>query len=239
MLLGEDGLARLSSARVAVVGAGGVGAYAAEMLARAGVGHIGIVDSDTVSESNINRQLLALRSTVGLAKVDVLRERILDINPAADVSVVREFLSEDNVGAIIERLFGPREGWDGELLCVIDAIDTLSPKVALAQYCVINGIPLVSSMGSGGKTDATQVRVVDISKTYECPLARMMRSRLRKLGIEKGIQAVFSPEIPDKTGMVIEETRNKKSQVGSISYLPAVFGCVCAQAAIRRIAGIG
>ena len=228
MLLGQDAAARLAAARVAVVGVGGVGAAAAEMLARAGVGHLLLIDSDVVSVTNINRQLIALSSTVGQSKCQVLKSRLEDINPDIDVKVLDSFLSEENVSDLI-----PASSTDW----VVDAIDTLSPKVALAQYCLSNSLPLVSSMGSGGKLDATQVRIADIGKTYECPLARMMRKRLRKLGIEKGYLAVFSPEIPDKEGMVIEETRNKKSQVGTISYMPAVFGCVCAQAVIRSIVG--
>jgi len=228
MLLGEDGLRRLAAARVLVVGVGGVGAAAAEMLVRAGIGHLTIVDCDVVSVSNINRQVLALRSTVGRPKCSVLSERLLDINPDLDLSLKETFLAEDNVSEIMSGV-----SWD----YVVDAIDTLSPKIALAQYCLANSVPLVSSMGSGGKMDATQVRVADIGKTYECPLARMMRKRLHKLGIDNGFNAVFSPEIPDKSGMVIEESRNKKSQVGTISYLPAVFGCVCAQTVIRHIVG--
>jgi len=228
MLLGAAGLEKLRGALVAVVGLGGVGAAAAEMLVRAGVGRLVIIDSDVLSETNINRQVIAFRSTVGLSKCEVLRARLLDINPEAEVVTVPEFISESN----IPEVFGPyRPDF------VVDAIDTLSPKIALAQYCLAGGIPLVSSMGSGGKYDATQVRIADIGKTYECPLARMMRKRLHKLGIDKGFLAVFSPEIPDKEGMVIEETRNKKSQVGTISYLPAVFGCVCAQAVITGIVG--
>ena len=228
MLIGTEGLAKLAASKVVVVGVGGVGAVAAEMIVRAGVGSIVLIDSDTVSESNLNRQVIALRSTVGQSKCRVLEARLLDINPALKVSVVEAFLAEDNVADLV--------GVDASY--VVDAIDTLSPKIALAQHCLRSGIPLVSSMGSGAKSDATQVRIVDVGKTYECPLARMMRKRLHKLGIDKGFLAVFSPELPDKRGMVIEETRNKKSQVGTISYLPAVFGCVCAQAVLRDIAGI-
>ena len=228
MLIGAEGLAKLAASKVVVVGVGGVGAVAAEMIVRAGVGRIVLIDSDTVSESNLNRQVIALRSTVGQSKCRVLEARLRDINPDLEVSVVEEFLAEDNVAELV--------GVDASY--VVDAIDTLSPKIALAQHCLRSGVPLVSSMGSGAKSDATQVRIVDIGKTYECPLARMMRKRLHKLGIDKGFLAVFSPELPDKRGMVIEETRNKKSQVGTISYLPAVFGCVCAQAVVRHIAGI-
>lgn len=228
MLIGTEGLAKLAASKVVVVGVGGVGAVAAEMIVRAGVGRVVLIDSDTVSESNLNRQVIALRSTVGQSKCRVLEARLRDINPDLEVSVAEEFLAEDNVAELV--------GVDASY--VVDAIDTLSPKIALAQHCLRSGVPLVSSMGSGAKSDATQVRIVDIGKTYECPLARMMRKRLHKLGIDKGFLAVFSPELPDKRGMVIEETRNKKSQVGTISYLPAVFGCVCAQAVVRHIAGI-
>lgn len=222
MLLGEEAMHKLADASVTVVGAGGVGGYASEMLARAGVGHITVIDNDEVGNTNINRQLLALHSTVGRPKVEVLRERLLDINPELDIRIVREYIHEDNM------VIGPAD-------FVVDAIDTLSPKIALIQHCLKNGIPLVSSMGSGAKMDATAVRIADISKTYQCPLAHMLRKRLHKLGIHDGFLAVFSAELPHRESLVIEESRNKKSQVGTISYLPAVFGCVCAQAAIEHI----
>lgn len=222
MLLGEDAMSRLARARVTVVGAGGVGAYAAEMLVRAGIGHITVIDNDTVGVTNMNRQLVALHSTIGMDKVEVLRSRLLDINPELDFKAVREYVCENNM--VI-----------GHPDFVVDAIDTLSPKIALIQYCMRNSIPLVSSMGSGAKMDATAVRVADISKTYQCPLAHMLRKRLHKLGIREGFAAVFSAEMPRKESIVMEESRNKKSQVGTISYLPAVFGCVCAQATIEGI----
>lgn len=225
MLLGSDSLQHLCNSRVAVVGCGGVGAYAAEMLARAGVGRILLLDSDCVGESNINRQLIALHSTVGCPKVEVLAERLRDINPDLELTLVGEYLNEGNVGELLA----------GKVDCVVDAIDTLSPKIALIQYCLGSGIPLVSSMGSGAKMDATRVRIADISKTRMCPLAHMLRKRLHKLGIHEGFQAVFSEEEPIRTSMVIEESENKKSQVGTISYLPAVFGCVCAQAVIQLL----
>lgn len=228
MILGEDGLARLHSAKVVLAGIGGVGAFAAEMLVRAGVGHILLIDSDEVSESNINRQLLALHSTIGRKKTDVLRERLADINPALDVSVVAEYLTENNIKDIIAPLAPD---------CVIDAIDTLSPKVALIQCCLSAGIPLVSSMGSGAKLDVTKIRIADISKTRECPLAHMLRKRLHKLGVREGFTAVYSEEKPMREAISEEESRNKKSQTGTISYLPAVFGCACAQASIQILLG--
>lgn len=226
MLIGEDGVIRLSRATVVVVGIGGVGAYAAEMVVRAGVGCIVLVDSDTVSESNLNRQLVALHSTVGRPKCDVLKERLTDINPELVCSVVEDYLYEENVAALLDGL---------QPDCIIDAIDTLSPKIALIQYCLSHDITLVSSMGSGAKMDVTKVRIADISATRMCPLAHMLRKRLHKLGITEGFTAVYSEEVPMKDTTVLEESRNKKSQVGSISYLPAVFGCACAQAAIQGI----
>lgn len=229
MILGKDGLERLSSSRIAVVGLGGVGAYAAEMLVRAGLGHIVLIDNDCVGLSNINRQLPALHSTVGRKKADVLKERFLDINPDIDIQVCYDYVNEDYL-----KEDNPLSGSD----VVIDAIDTLSPKVALIQYCLEKGMHLVSSMGSGAKLDATSVRIADISQTFQCPLAHMLRKRLHKLGITEGFDAVFSIEIPRRESMQIEESRNKKSQVGTISYLPAVFGCVCAQAALKYVTGI-
>jgi len=225
MLVGQEGLSKLAAASVTVVGVGGVGAAAAEMLVRAGVGHLTIIDSDRFSETNINRQLPALHSTVGQPKVDVVRNRLLDINPNLDIATVGSFISEENMCI-------------GRTDYVVDAIDTLSPKIALIQHCLKNGIPLVSSMGSGAKTDVTKVRIADISKTKMCPLAHMLRKRLHKLGIMSGFLAVYSEEAPRRDSVVIEESRNKKSQVGTISYLPTVFGCACAQAVISGIVGI-
>lgn len=229
MLLGSDALDALAASRVAVVGLGGVGAMATEMLARAGVGHLVLVDADTVSESNINRQLPALRSTVGRDKCDVVKDRLLDINPDIEVQTIKEFLCEENIPQLLGGL---------ELDCVVDCIDTLSPKIALVQHCLGRGVKLVSSMGSGAKTDATRVRVDDISRTIQCPLARMLRKRLHKLGITTGFTAVYSTERPSHDAMVIEETRNKKAQTGTVSYLPAVFGCVCAQAALSCLVNV-
>lgn len=226
MIVGEEGLKRLSDSRVAVIGVGGVGGYAAEMVVRAGVGHLIILDSDDVSVTNKNRQLLALDSTVGRPKCDVLRERLLDINPDLDITVMKEYLEADAVEAALG-------GFRIDFL--VDAIDTLSPKMALIKYCMDRHIPLVSSMGAGAKTDATKVRLADISKSFNCPLASVVRKRLRRMGIKKGFQAVFSEELPKNEAIVECDDRNRKSLVGSISYIPAVFGCVCAQAALRHL----
>ena len=229
MLLGAAALERLAAARVVVVGLGGVGAMAAEMLVRAGVGEMVIVDADTVGLTNINRQIPALHSTVGRSKCAVMSERLMDINPSLKLRRVEEFLDEKGIPEVLDGI---------EPDCVVDAIDTLSPKIALIQYCLRRGLFLVSSMGSGSKLDATRVRVADISQTFQCPLAHMLRKRLHKLGVTSGFLAVFSTERPDRTSVVLEESRNKKSQTGTISYLPAVFGCVCAQAVVQHLASV-
>ena len=242
MLVGEDGISRLSSARVAVIGVGGVGGYAAEMIVRAGVGHILILDSDEVSVSNRNRQLLALNSTVGRPKCQVLKERLLDINPDLDIVTVEKFIIAE--GAVPDSGFEDASGTPSQLLgayefdYVVDAIDTLSPKLELIKYCMDRKIPLVSSMGAGAKFDVTRIRITDISKSFQCPLAHMVRKRLGKMGIRKGFKAVFSEEIADRSSIVLEAGRNKKSQVGTISYLPASFGCACAQAVITGLLGV-
>ena len=229
MLLGEETLARFAASKVMVVGLGGVGAYAVEMLCRAGVGNMVILDSDTVSVTNRNRQLIALESTIGKLKTEVVARRLRDINPAVNLTVIPEYIEESN----LEEIFSMA----GELDYVVDAIDTLAPKISLIKYCVEHKIPHVSAMGAGAKLDATKIRIADISKSYNCPLAYILRKKLRKEGISKGFKVVFSEELPDRDAIVPMEERNKKSQVGTISYLPAVFGCVCAQAAIEYLIG--
>ena len=226
MLAGENGLRLLENACVAVIGVGGVGGYAAEMIARAGVGHMIILDSDTVSVTNKNRQILALDSTVGRPKCRVLAERLADINPDLDLTVLETYLDAGDPAAVLG-------GYHIDYL--VDAIDTLSPKMALIKYCMDNGIPHVSSMGAGAKTDATRVRLADISKSYNCPLAFVVRKRLRRMGIRKGFKVVFSEELADTDAIVPCDELNKKSQVGSISYIPAVFGCACAQAVVEGL----
>lgn len=226
ILIGKEGVKTLSEARVAVIGLGGVGAYAAEMLCRAGVGSIILLDSDAVSLTNKNRQLLAADSTIGRSKCEVMSSRLKDINGEVVLTEINEYLEPDNV----EKLLG---GLQIDFL--IDAIDTLSPKIALIKYCRERGIPHVSSMGAGAKYDATAVRLADISKSYNCPLAYILRKKLRKEGISKGFDVVFSEELPQKEAIIPVEERNKKSMTGTVSYLPAVFGCVCAQATIEYL----
>lgn len=226
LLIGDDGLAKLAASSVAVAGVGGVGGFAAEMIARAGVGAMLIIDSDTVSATNKNRQILALDSTVGHPKTEVLAARLKDINPDLRLEVLDTYLEADNIAPIL----------DGRKIdYVVDAIDTVSPKLALIRYCMDNHIPVVSSMGAGAKTDITKIRIADISKTFNCPLAFVVRKRLRRMGIRKGLKAVFSEELPDRNAIVGCEEKNKKSNAGTISYIPAVFGCACAQAVISDL----
>jgi len=226
LLLGRESLEKLNERTFAIIGLGGVGAYAAEMVVRAGAGRVVILDSDVVNLSNKNRQLLAMDSTLGHSKVKLMESRLKDINRDLEVVSIGEYLTEENVSALLDGL---------KIDFVIDAIDTLSPKIALIQYCVKNSIPLVSSMGAGAKRDATKIKVKDISKSFNCPLAYMLRKRLRKVGISKGFKVVFSEELPDTDAIIPVEEQNKKSQVGTISYMPAVFGCIAAQAALLHI----
>jgi len=226
LLLGKEKLEKLAASHVLVVGLGGVGAYAAEMICRAGVGKMTIVDGDKITESNINRQLPALNSTIGRYKTEVIAERLLDINPVVELVTINEFIHDERMIEILDR------GYD----YVVDAIDTLSPKILLIYHSLQKGIPVVSSMGAGGKVDPTAIRITDISKTYNCKLARILRKRLHKLGIRKGFTAVFSPE--EVAGDSIELTegeQNKASNVGTISYMPAAFGCACASVVIRTL----
>lgn len=228
LLLGKDKLNILQSAHVLVVGLGGVGAYAAEMVARAGVGHMTIADADTVGESNINRQLLALHSTIGRHKSEVMAERLRDINPNIELHVVTDYIRDEKTYELLDAAH-----YD----YVIDCIDTLSPKVNLIAGALERNIPLVSSMGAGAKTDPTQIEIKDIGKSHHCPLAHMLRKRLHKLGIRSGFYAVFSPEPVREGAMILAEETNKKSNVGTISYIPAVFGCACASVVIRDLLG--
>lgn len=228
LLLGGEKLDMLRRARVLVVGVGGVGAYAAEMIARAGVGHMTIADADCVSESNINRQLVALHSTIGRPKCEILAERLRDINPDIELTIVNRFIKDNETDELLDST--PFD-------YVVDAIDTLSPKLALIKGSLDRGIPLVSSMGAGAKTDPTLMEIKDIAKTHHCPLAHMLRKRLHKIGIKRGFWAVFSPEPVREGAMILCEEQNKKSNVGTISYIPALFGIGCASVVIRSLVG--
>ena len=230
LLIGKENIEKLNAAHVLVVGLGGVGAYAAEMLCRAGVGALTIIDTDKISDTNRNRQLLALVSTEGKNKTELMAQRLRDINPNIKLTIHHTFLNEENLSEILPA--------NNSIHYVVDAIDTLAPKISLLAYCVEKNIPVVSSMGAGAKFDATKIEISDISKSHHCPLAHMLRKRLgRERGIKRGIQVVFSPEIPNEEALELVNEQNKKSIVGTISYLPPVFGCVCAQAVIKSLIG--
>jgi tRNA A37 threonylcarbamoyladenosine dehydratase len=229
LLLGKERLKRLRASNVLIVGLGGVGAYAAEMICRAGVGRMTIADGDTIHASNRNRQLLALKSTEGSAKVIKMGERLKDINPWLDLTSIKEYIRDEKMIQLL----------DSDFNYIVDAIDTLSPKVFLIYHAVMKRTPVVSSMGAGGKFDPAKILVRDISETTGCTLARTLRKRLHRLGIRDGVTAVYSPEEIDKSKIVHSAgERNKASIVGTISYMPAAFGITCASVVIRDLAGI-
>jgi tRNA A37 threonylcarbamoyladenosine dehydratase len=226
ILLGPEKLKKLNDAHVLIAGLGGVGSYAAELIARAGVGHMTIVDGDVVQPSNRNRQLPALVSTLYQPKSEVVAARLRDINPEIRLTVINEFLKDEGIPQLLSNDFD----------YVVDAIDTLSPKVFLIVNALQRQLPLISSLGAGGKLDPSQIRVDDIGNTYNCNLARMVRKRLTKFDIRRGFKVVFSPELVDKNVIILTEgEQNKKTTVGTISYLPAMFGCYLASEVIRDI----
>lgn len=227
LLLGEEKSERLRQAHVLVVGVGGVGAYAAEMLCRAGVGRLTLVDADTVQPTNINRQLPALHSTLGQPKVEVLATRFRDINPEVELTVLPVFLKDENIPQLLD---ATRYDF------VVDAIDTLAPKCHLIAEALRRRIKIVSSMGAGAKSDITQVRFSDVWDTYHCGLSKAVRKRLQKMGIRHKLPVVFSTEQADpKAVLLTDDERNKKSTCGTVSYMPAVFGCYLAEYVIRRL----
>lgn len=227
LLLGEEKSERLRQAHVLVVGVGGVGAYAAEMLCRAGVGRLTLVDADTVQPTNINRQLPALYSTLGQPKVEVLAARFRDINPEVELTVLPVFLKDENIPQLLDA---------ARYDFVVDAIDTLAPKCHLIVEALRRRIKIVSSMGAGAKSDITQIRFADIWDTYHCGLSKAVRKRLQKMGIRHKLPVVFSTEQADpKAVLLTDDERNKKSTCGTVSYMPAVFGCYLAEYVIRRL----
>lgn len=227
LLLGQEKADRLQHAHVLVVGLGGVGAYAAEMICRAGVGRMTIVDADTVQPTNLNRQLPALHSTLGQAKADVMAARLRDINPQLELTVVQAFLKDGDIPALLDA--APYD-------FVIDAIDTLAPKCHLIAETLRRRIKIVSSMGAGAKSDITQVRFADVWDTYHCGLSKAVRKRLQKMGIRHKLPVVFSTEQADpKAVLLTDDEMNKKSTCGTVSYLPAVFGCYLAEYVIKRL----
>lgn len=226
LLVGEEGIDKLAAAHVLIVGLGGVGSYAAEAIARSGIGTMTIVDGDTVDPSNRNRQLQALTSTHGQNKARLMEERIRLINPEATVNVIDAFNGPEAMRDTMQQSFT----W------VIDAIDSITPKLTLLETAYQSGQHIVSSMGAGGKMDPTLIQVADISKTHTCTMAQHLRKQLRYLGIKKGIRSVFSSEPPAAHSLMhTDGSRFKKSAYGTISYLPACFGLTCASVVIRDI----
>jgi tRNA threonylcarbamoyladenosine dehydratase len=227
LLLGTDALERLNASSVLVVGVGGVGAAAVEMLCRAGIGRLTLVDGDVVSESNRNRQLNALTSTLGLPKVEVTGKRMLEINPNLKLKLHPDFIDEHGMEKLLDS-----DRFD----FVVDAIDTLTPKVHLLYHALKKNIPVVSAMGAGAKTDPSKIQQTDLSKTYQCALAKAVRRELGLLGIRKGLPVVFSSEPPcNEAVLPFSGERNKKSTVGTVSYMPVLFGCHLAAFVIKEL----
>lgn len=226
LLIGREKLEKLMNAHVLVVGMGGVGSFAAEFICRSGVGEMTIIDGDVVDPSNRNRQLPALATTHGQSKADIMGERLLAINPELKLHVIKEFVMPDKVDMLLQ----------GQLDYVVDAIDSITPKLTFIKAAYAKGLRLVSSMGAGAKLDPTQLKVADISKTYMCPFAQQIRKNLKGAGIYKGIKVVFSPEEPIKESLMLTDGSNfKKSAYGTISYLPATFGAVLSSVVIRDL----
>lgn len=226
LLVGNKGIEKLVNAHVLIVGLGGVGSYAAEAIGRAGVGKMTIIDGDTVDPTNRNRQLQALVSTHGQNKAHLMAERLKLINPEIELNVIDQFKNPDDMKLFMAQKFS----------YVIDAIDSISPKLYLLQTAYFNNQRIISSMGAGGKMDPTKIKVVDISKTDVCPMAQYVRKRLRYMNIYKGIKSVYSTELPAKSSIMrTDGSKYKKSAYGTISYLPAAFGLTCASVVIRDI----
>ena len=227
LLLGNEKTECITRSHVLVVGLGGVGAYAAEMLCRAGVGHLTLVDADTVQPTNLNRQLPALHSTIGQPKAEVLADRFKDINPEIELTVLPVYLKDEQIPELLDT-----HHFD----FVVDAIDTLAPKCHLIAETLKRHIKIISSMGAGAKSDITQIRFADIWDTYHCGLSKAVRKRLQKMGIRHKLPVVFSTEQADPHAVLLtEDERNKKSTCGTVSYMPAVFGCYLAEYVIRRL----
>jgi tRNA A37 threonylcarbamoyladenosine dehydratase len=226
-MLGDEKVENLRNKNVLVIGLGGVGGICAEMIARAGVGKMTIVDNDKVDASNINRQIPALHSTVDQQKAQVLGQRLKDINPELELTILEVFIKEQITSDLLDST-----PWD----YVVDCIDTLSAKVFLIKGCLDRKLPIISSLGAGGKVDPSQISIVDISQTHECNLAKYVRKRLQSLGIRKGLQVVFSPEKVDQSRIIeTEKAFPKKSIIGTLSYMPAIFGCTVASVVIRDL----
>lgn len=224
-LLGDGALRRLANSRVLVVGVGGVGGYAAEMLARSGVGHLTLIDADDVAPSNINRQLIALHDTVGKSKVELFASRFHQINPLMTVEPVQQFLTAENIPGLLDT------GFD----FVVDAIDTVAPKVALIEACMRRGIRIISSMGAGGRIDPSKVGYNDLWQTTEDGLARAVRQRLKKSGLRRPLKVVASSEAPRRHSVIDLDLPNKRSSYGTLATIPSLFGIFLASHVIKSL----
>ena len=226
LLIGEEALEKLAKSHVLVAGLGGVGAYVAEQLVRAGIGKLTIVDGDTLHLTNRNRQLPALESTMGMKKTDVMAQRLRDINPDVELMIIDYYIKDQLIIDILSQSFD----------YVVDAIDSLTPKVYLLFHAHQLGHKVVSSMGAGGKLDPQQVKIVDIAQTYQCRLAYYIRKKLHKLGVWEGITSVYSSEVVARRSVKAESGElSKRSTIGTISYMPALFGMYCASVVIRSL----
>lgn len=225
-LIGEAGAERLAAAHVLVVGVGGVGGYAAEMLARSGVGTLTLVDADNVAVSNLNRQLIATLPNIDRPKVELFAERFSEINPEIRVNALQQFVTPDNLPALLD---------SDKFDYIIDAIDTVAPKVSLIAEAFRRGIPIISSMGAGGRMDVSKVGYFDLWATVEDGLARAVRQRLKALGLRRPLKVVASSEAPRKTAVIDLNERNKRSSYGTVAAIPAIFGIMLAQYVINKL----
>lgn len=228
LLVGDEGIAKLQTKHVLVIGLGGVGSFAAEFICRSGVGEMTIVDGDVVDPSNRNRQLPALATNHGVSKAAIMQERLLDINPDLKLNVVSSFLTPDKCKEILEVNFD----------YVMDCIDSITPKLILLATALEKNIPIVSSMGAGGKLDPTKLRTAYLPDTWQCVFASYIRKRLKKLANFEKVKAVFSTEEVMRDSLILTDGSNfKQSAYGTISYLPALFGGTCASVVIRDLLG--
>lgn len=227
LLVGEEGISKLNNSKVIVFGVGGVGSFVVESLTRAGIGNLVLIDNDTVCISNLNRQIHATQSTIGRVKVDVMKERVISINPNCNVETKQIFVTPENIDEIIT----------DDIDYVVDAIDTVTSKLALAEYCYKNGINIISSMGTGNKIDPSQFKVSDVYKTKVCPLAKVMRHELRKRGVKK-LKVVYSEEMPMTPDKGKAVPSQKRQTPGSISFVPPVAGMIIGGEVIKDLSGL-
>ena len=236
MLIGTEGMSKLKNSTVAVFGVGGVGSHAAEALARCGVGRLILVDNDTVSLTNINRQSIALHSTMGQFKTRVMKDKIADICPGTQVITFEEFVLPDNIESLFERM-KHQMGQGSSVDYILDAIDTVTAKLALAGFAASHAVPVIASMGTGNKLHPELFRISDISQTSVCPLCKVMRRELKGMNI-RGLKVCWSPEQPLTPGQTAEDTGCRRATPGSISFVPPVAGLVIAGEIIRDICGL-